>query len=85
MITTILIDLYLLYIFFAGGRATPLPQPPKSEPSFASGRTETQDRSSADGVRELRRNVASQLEIFLGYVIALSGIAILIYTALGKF
>src|SRR4051812_2401843 len=35
MAITILIDLYLLYVFFAGGRTTPRPRPPKSVPSLA--------------------------------------------------
>jgi hypothetical protein len=84
MAITILIDLYLLYLFFTA-RATARPQPLKSVPSFASGGTESQDPGPADDMRELRRNAASPLGTLLGCVIAMGGIAMLIYAALGKF
>jgi uncharacterized protein len=82
---TIAIDLYLLYVFFSGGRAPAKPQPPNPVPSHSHGATDCQDRNAAEGVREFRGDLTSTLETFLGYVIAMSAIAMLIYTALGKF
>ena len=85
MVITILIDLYLLYVFFAGGRAASRSQPPNPVPSLADGQTEPQDHNVAVEMRAFRGNVPSPLETFFGYVIAVMGIAVLIYTALGKF
>ena len=85
MAITILIDLYLLYVFFAEGRATSPQQPPKLVSSFASGGTESQDSRPVDDMRKLHCSATSPLETLLGYVIAISGIAMLIYAALGKF
>jgi hypothetical protein len=81
---TTLIDLYLLYIFFTSRRATPRPQPPSSVPPFASGGTKSQDPGPADEMPELRPNLTRPLVIFLGCVIAMGGIAMWIYAALGK-
>jgi uncharacterized membrane protein YfcA len=85
MAVTILIDLYLLYVFFAGGKAPPQQKPLKPVPSFASGGSEFQKGRPADDMRELHRTVTRPLEIHLGYVLAISGIAMLIYAILEKF
>ena len=85
MAITILIDLYLLYVFFAGGRATPLQQPPKPVPSLAPAGSERRHRRPADDMPELHRTVTSPLETLLGYALAIIGIVMLIRAALGKF
>jgi hypothetical protein len=76
MAITILIDLYLLYIFFIGAKGTSPQQPRKRE---------FRENLLIDDMRKFHRTAISPLEILLGYVIAIGGIVMLIYAALGKF
>jgi uncharacterized membrane protein YfcA len=76
MAITILIDLYLLYIFFIGAKGTSPQQPRKRE---------FRENRLIDDMRKFHRTATSPLEILLGYVIAIGGIVMLIYAALGKF
>src|SRR4051794_13740860 len=71
MAITILIDLYLLYVFFIGRKGNSLQQPPKPASSIASEGSEFQETSLIDDMRQFHRSATSPLEILLGYVIAI--------------
>jgi len=71
---TILVDLYLLYVFFSGGRTPPSAQPPGA----------TGHRTAPKVMWEFRDHGGGRLEAALGCVIAVGGVAILVNTALGK-
>jgi uncharacterized membrane protein YfcA len=78
MAVTILIDTFLLYLFFKVRRAIPARSETPSAPLASNDRNELPDDNSANVIE--RRDPFGPLHTLLGYIIAIAGIAMLVYS-----
>ena len=78
MAVTILIDAYLLYLFFKVRRAVPARPETPSAPLTSGDRNEPRDDNSSNMIE--RRDPFGPLHTLLGYIIAIVAIAMLVYS-----